>query len=359
MALQRHTIESVHSSWQDLQACISALRSLNNSPTSSRDLVSDLLDKVDQSAHGIKSYLNDQFGVEFTAGAPTPESAAKAREVFGTPELLEIILLHLHPRYVLVAQQVSKGFDASVSTSPKLQQHLGLRADPKTHFTTPFASTYGGSSTLSVHARYGAFGYYSVAARNNILSGDKPARDKNAFEILASFNTRCGLPRLGERCRSMLICQPPVFEMEASVSCCSNRNLILAGLQMQMQIHSPRPTDQPKPIRSTTGITVGDVLDATRVILQQHRACPHAQPHEHDAEGKVDSAPSFRAMLRLEDDDPALHAQQAFVQEMQDLNTADKARAAHLQAYISAKRTGKTLHYRVSLLCRMLTAEQL
>lgn len=59
------------------------------------------------------------------------QSTNEARSrVFAIPELLEAILLNLPPRELLVVQQVSKQFQATINDSPKLQQALFFRPAP-------------------------------------------------------------------------------------------------------------------------------------------------------------------------------------------------------------------------------------
>ncbi|KAF2033828.1 hypothetical protein EK21DRAFT_32802, partial [Setomelanomma holmii] len=50
--------------------------------------------------------------------------------VLSTPELLESILFHLTPAHLLTAQQISQTFRTTITSSPKLQYKLFLRADP-------------------------------------------------------------------------------------------------------------------------------------------------------------------------------------------------------------------------------------
>ena len=56
-------------------------------------------------------------------------SSAQAR-VFNTPELLEAILSQLPPHDLLLAQRISRPFQAAITSSPTLQQLLFIRAAP-------------------------------------------------------------------------------------------------------------------------------------------------------------------------------------------------------------------------------------
>lgn len=62
-----------------------------------------------------------------------PGAAAPAQKVFGTPELLESVLLMVDTRAVFNSCSVSKDWFTTIEGSIKLQRILGLRPDADAH----------------------------------------------------------------------------------------------------------------------------------------------------------------------------------------------------------------------------------
>ncbi|KAK5743278.1 hypothetical protein LTR17_002755 [Elasticomyces elasticus] len=102
------------------------------------------------------------------------------------------------------------------------------------------------------------------------------------------------LPFVGGRVRSMLICQPPIKEMSILASCC--RRLYTSDTEKEA----------PK-IFNATGLTVGDLYDATMDYAQRHMECVHARCHHHHEEnGTVNATITFEGLLQLQSNDPQL-----------------------------------------------------
>ncbi|KAK4540811.1 hypothetical protein LTR36_008888 [Oleoguttula mirabilis] len=325
--------DDVSGHYHGLQDTLKKLRTLTNGPVLPTDQVGSLIDQLQQDAEGVKKYFIDALGQPFAAGPPTEASTAKAQEVFSSPELLEMILLQLPPRHVLAAQSINKTFEALIATSPQLQQYLGLRADPTADFATPFRHTYEGG-----------WPYFACRSGRDTLSIDYPFAtshqepDLDGFEIHASFSSRIYsnaiLPRLGERCLSMLICQPPIYEMQASVSCCDRSRF--RGLPAAVVL-SAANIPGPEPVRAAAGITVGHLLEATKRLMAEHRTCPHAAPWDHDEQGNVNVAPTFKGVLQLRDRDLSLRAQRSYRQRFREDLAGETARERRMNAYIAAK----------------------
>ena len=137
-ARQKHVDVTVLRDLRELQAGLNEWRSLNKSLNPSSVEAHDLVEQLQQHTDGIRRYVTKKLGYVAVMAMPTNVSAAKAQEVFDIPELLEMILLQLHPRWVLAAQQVNKSFDALIITSSKIQEHLGLRPHHASAFASPF-----------------------------------------------------------------------------------------------------------------------------------------------------------------------------------------------------------------------------
>ena len=317
---------------QSLNSGLETLRKLISAPTPSTSQLANLVNSLQQDANGITSFLAKTAGIAVKAVAPTEASTAKAQKVFHTPELLEMILLELQPQHVLVAQQVTKTFDSLISTSPKLQHHLGLRPNPESSFAAPRCINGWGHFTCSPKDCASSIFSWS-------RSQQQSERGPNDLEICASFSTK--LPRLGDRCRSMLICQPPVYEMEVKTTCCNRYSFGVFSLAPQNALATE--LDAPKPLRSKTGITIGDLLDATEEVCKKHRTCPHAQTYDHDDKGFVVVSPAFKGTVRLKDDDPTLRAQRSREEKARDRNAKAIDKQNRMDAYVRAKQQGKTL----------------
>lgn len=326
--------KSVRDHYQRLSSRLGALRQLSSTD---RTLGDDLLTQLVEDAEGVGKYLAHSLGVNFLKGQPNEASAAKAQQVFDIPELLEMILLKLPPSSIFAAQQACQTFSALITSSPKIQHHLGLKADLQANFSTCFNErSFDAWGKFQCHPAFDSSATRSAWRRfRNVQSEDES--DPKTLEITANFINRSKLPRLGERCQSMLICQPPIYEMEVSVVCCNDHTVHrLPGM--------PSPPPIPEPIRSKTGITVGDLLTATRKLWQEHRLCPYAQDWDHDyKQGYVCVSPSFKGVIHLKDGDPTLEAQKRWHKKARDSYEARGERQRRISAYVQAKQQGKPM----------------
>lgn len=166
-------------------------------------------------------------------------SAGAVDATFHTQELLEMILLHLSARDILAAQQVNKSFNAAVTSSPRVQQHLGLKAiSQDINSVIPF----------TLGCEFPDFACTLTTIADHLC-------------VNAKFDDLRPLPTTGERCRSMLVCNPPVKKMVILIPghCCYSPAFI-------HRVFSPSYSHYlHKEIHNENGITVGDILSATKV----------------------------------------------------------------------------------------------
>ena len=158
--------------------------------------------------------------------------------------------------------------------------------------------------------------------------------DDAEIEFTAQFELRSiDMPmlRLGKRCRQMLICQPPLKQVRPVMSCCGEDSP-----SYMFNVPGSRSITVPEPIKSETGITVGDILDATDRLADEHRLCPHAFMHDHDEEGHVQIFPAFKANIRLREGDPLL----VEVRTEKAEDEKAKLKEDRFRAYIGAKLDG-------------------
>lgn len=262
---------------------------------------------------------------------PTASSAEKARQVFSVTELLEHILLEGHPMDVLNFASVNRRAYDIVAGSSVLQRHMNLLPEvharcfftyPKLGFTCTMEPKPHGSSL------FGGTGIFGTGTSTS-----------DTVVVYATFTPEKLPLRLGRRVRDMFICQPPIHEMRATVSCCNpdkHRSLFQTTHPVSDGMNLPHP------IYSETGITVGDIYDACCALIKEHRLCPAAEAHQLDEEGFVKVNPTFRATVQLREDDPFILVQR----EQEEIQKAvmQKGRDRHewLTRYVAAKVAGKS-----------------
>ena len=109
---------------------------------------------------------------------------------------------------------------------------------------------------------------------------------------------------MGPGGRAMLICQPPIKEMTVQPSCCRSYRVSDYGGHNEPILPPPPPYVV---VKSDTGLTVGDMLNAAAAARYQHLQCPYAPEHDHDCEtGLVDIKIYFEGYMALLPGDPAM-----------------------------------------------------
>jgi len=298
------------------------------SKTTKSELCNFLIEREEDDSHMLQS-LSNYFGTSFTSSYPTTSSTSKGLEVFNMPELFELIMMQLHARDIFAMQLVNTTMCAMVKGSSRLQRYIGLRPDPNAHFHTQFARhrTPLAKSLLCCAETERVYHWFNPP--------EQSSREPDELGIYAVF-TGCkpDLEGLGEACRSMLICQPPITEMSITVECCNG---------VSRPHGHPRPPDSmlPKPIKRDGGITVGDIIEETLRLIKEHEMCPFASSWHHDDNGNVKVDPRFQGTIRLKPDDPALQEQKMALKRAKQEWEKNTARRAKMRAYIQAKLNGK------------------
>lgn len=95
-------------------------------------------------------------------------------------------------------------------------------------------------------------------------------------------------------------------------------------------------------IRSSTGITLGDILDATARLREEHRLCPDAFTGLHREDGTVDVTVVFEASIPLNAEDPLLMRRRMALAEYQQVQRHEATRQARMTAYMASKQQGTT-----------------
>ena len=312
---------------------------------------------------------------------PTEASAAKAKQVLETAELFEHILLHAHPRDTLAAAQVTRATYDLFKDSPRFHDQLGLRRSENGFLYTAFAESdsdeaqsqseeghhdsYPGLEQYeNYHFTFANFKVkYTVKEQTSATAGGS-LQSRHRALVEASFAAVDDLPRIGTRCREMLIFQPIVRVMQVVLTCCSKSDAQIQGTRRRVAGRPPpnstityAESEEDKyltdeaienndvtktyDIKSKTGITVGDIYDATARMRDAHALCPHAPYNMHDEDGKVCPAVNFFSDVSLKNDDPYLirKAELANATSLEDAGRNMESRM--FKTYMQAKSTGK------------------
>lgn len=239
--------------------------------------------------------------------ASATSAASPARRVFDIPEVLEIIIGNLKVGDILRAMQVDKTMCAAITSSPVIQEILHLRPSSSRLLETPFTAnplSYELCRRKKKKKRNPSEAFPGFTC----YSGSH--EDMGLVEFVAEFAAE--LPRIGTRCRSMLVCQPPIHQMGVYASCCSSNPYMfwLGAIESCPQAMpkykaygSAPPHGLPEPpfeiLTSDTGITVGDLYDMTVKHRALHYRCPWAFASEHDTEGELSVRVSLGGTVHL------------------------------------------------------------
>jgi hypothetical protein len=261
-------------------------------------------------------------------------------------EVLVNILSHLSIRDLLVAQQVDHTFNSTITASPELQESLSLRSTSG-NFSMPlgahmipfiryfgieqqFPGFYGAFQPRDLHLH--RFHHSSVGFLMNQQGQATihPIQPTDTFPIYVTetFQTdvRGSLPRLGERCRHMLVCQPPINEMTVSFSCCA-------------------PHVEPEPISCASGLTVGHLYDKAEQLFDGHGLCPETASHVVTAKGCNPLVVSFRTEVNLSNDDPWAVRFRAAEDAAKMKKNARNRQGELLQQYKEAQKAGMSTRH--------------
>jgi len=142
------------------------------------------------------------------------------------------------------------------------------------------------------------------------------------------------LPRVGERCRRMLLCHPPVKKIRAYTRCCG-----LSNTSKRSGIYLPEESKYL--VQNDDGVTIGDLLDAAAKLKAEHSDCPHANYTQIRRDGSVKVIVQFQIGLRLEDDEPILVHHMAQSKATAERMRVKNAKASKMRAYGAARHNGE------------------
>ncbi|KAK5731855.1 hypothetical protein LTR17_011067 [Elasticomyces elasticus] len=238
--------------------------------------------------------LNDGSPTLTFLSRPTAESNLAAMRVLGEPELLELATDDVEIWDVLALMQVNRRILAVVQSSAKIQRDLGLDT------AVPHRSFYTGFDAPVQDERP----HMAVYPRLITLDHNHPRSLTEDYETCYAITIRCSATlsrptRVGQRCRSMFVIQPPLRSVNVSTNCC--------GMTTIDPVPPGLSSDGGGLYSCRSGITVGHVLDITLTLWQMHRRCPHAADYLHNSTGEVDVAPTVHSRMDILTADKPMH----------------------------------------------------
>ena len=274
----------------------------------------------------VNSALLQRIPVEYR----TPRSSHLADQVFATPELLELILTFVSVPDLLRLYRVNKTFYNTIEGSTTLQRRLGLQPNVSCHLDLP-------AEHLIYHVDgmdMSEMSYYGAVFDNEAQLEPNKVPIKisvNTYSSYLNSGKKLDLRPIGERCKKMLLVQPPIKEMGIYAHCCTPR----------YRAYRDRQPEPPlEVVKSETGITLEQVWDAVMRTQKEHRLCPDASAHDHDNDGFVQVRMSLESAMELSEDDPALVAKARGRREGMEEDEEIQARERKFAPYIAAKRSG-------------------
>ena len=227
---------------------------------------------------------------------------------------------------------MNKQWRTAIESSANLQRQLCLRPDTiDGHLRTAFQGRISGYSEVLP-----GFGTRSGFSTHRGLSNREETVPGNEVVFKAEFsatNDYYHMPQtIGSRIRKMFVCQPPVKELQVFVECC--RYNLHHGIDDHEQ---PSCT-----VTNKDGLTIGDLHDKTKQMLESHKYCANAEVFMLDDEtGEVKNEVCFRGRIALKDDDPLLiekrRAEALREKELEE----KKLRRQHIEQYRTAARLAR------------------
>ena len=343
----------------ELERRLSDTRAAVRKGTASFEDVDTALLQCEGELAGVRVFLTTCIDSIPITMRPTAQSAIKAQQVLSTAELVGLIFANLSAQDLLSALQINHTTAGMVSTTPSLQDILHLRPAKDGFMSTLFEYTYYDMFRPLHVAMHDTHTSWITSASGGIEMNPNLKRD---MRVVASF-THGKTPRsIGKLCRRMLICQPPVLMMEVGVDCCcvSRRPnthtlfappLITAACGKGLGVEPVHKENKCSTITSQTGLTVGDLHDATLKIQAEHRECWQACVTGHGTDNTDDVNVEFTGDMVMKLDDPYVleNVKQITVTWLESLTRGEKQQTGAI--YQRATAMGKTASSSCACFC--------
>ena len=145
----------------------------------------------------------------------------------------------------------------------------------------------------------------------------------------------------------MLICQPPIYDMDVYTDCCyptaHDFREDFTETDGKHGVHHLGCRGPFTKIHSDTGLTVGDLYDMTKELQEEHRYCPSARELQLFYEdGTADVEVVFEGTVPLQADDPIIAELGERRLKMELETTQRMERQTQIHLYMTAKASGMT-----------------
>ncbi|KAK4623603.1 hypothetical protein CLAFUW4_05464 [Fulvia fulva] len=200
-----------------------------------------------------KKFLDRVRSVIPSDRKPSDRSRVKALEVFGTPELLEHILLQLPPSDILRSQQVSRSWRDGVDGSVRIQRRLGLAPSATGFYYSPLERHFHHPSD---YMPFPMLKYIAIDGWNPYERFDTARPVTNEFKFGIDIKLDKAV-HIGTRSQAMRLCQVPVKELFFEFSDYGDR--------YREPVHMGYDWVGPK------DLTVGALLDEIHMILENEQ----------------------------------------------------------------------------------------
>lgn len=313
-AEQEKDIERLVSSNHALQAALRSVKTLVANTTQS-GIISHAIQAAEVQSAVMNDIQHEMFETKYFNYQHGAEATTTATDFFDVAEICERVLMDLPIADVLAMHQVSKRTFDIIKGSPKLQRKLHIAPAPN---AAPRALAFRPNSEQS---------YFPEPAsnlRNPCISFTPPFQSaffgrgfgEHTVSIYLQPEDYLKQPP-GARIRCMLLCQPPVVELEVELSCCGHTSMASedfvggqdagrggaawAGYLNQirkLERHGKKLTK----LRREAGVTVGDVWDIFTALTKAHELCPRAGLNDHDNDGFVKVTVQFHGAIHVKAD---------------------------------------------------------
>ncbi|KAK5174486.1 uncharacterized protein LTR77_001566 [Saxophila tyrrhenica] len=236
-------------------------------------------------------------------GAMDTHPDQRKQTPFDIPELFTQILEELPPRELLKATGINRAARELVHTTSALHRALGQVPDPQSDFWVPLL----GSLDDTRARRCGIDVKILPLVPYDFPTPDQMCGLKAKLQFGRTSERSVGLsghlPKAAGQSRSILICQPPVFEVIVTLRCAPYRGLGLSKEQIARRTKGRQYKSRACVVQSKTGVTIGDLADAASTLERSHMAqmdypmdCAHMNS---DTTCPADVLPWFNVSFKL------------------------------------------------------------
>nr|OQO27213.1 hypothetical protein B0A51_05097 [Rachicladosporium sp. CCFEE 5018] len=243
--------------------------------------------------------------------------------VFETAELADQIFAHLDVLELIALKVTSLDLSNVVQQSHVARRQMFLEPGQGPDFTMldqRIEACMPGVPTWGLGDQSEAHGPYDM---DHLFQSLQPATAEQMYFIV-KFSARDLDPSrktLPSSLRALHLCQPPIKDLKSRPACAC------------FPTHAGRDTV----VSSSSGFTIGELLDVACAQSVAHQMCPHASPTYHDSKGFVQTEFCYFAQLDSDTSHPPRIMHNRKSASKKSKKDLDNAKSARFGAYIEAK----------------------